>query len=120
MKFHDIAIGQRFEASDGAIYVKTSPLLASPEVGSASRFMARSAQVRPLDGNERPARIAEDKLLRASEVEAAFEACYGACTKELAQCAERLPADCLASLRAAMATGRDEFLAALAGQNPTK
>ena len=120
MKFHDIAIGQRFEAADGAVYVKTSPLLASPEIGSASRFMARSAQVKPLDGAQGPARIAADKLLRAKDVEAAFEVFYEACTKELAHCAELLPAARLESLRAAMDAGRSEFIAKLARPDSPK
>jgi len=120
MKFHDIAIGQRFEASDGAVYLKTSPMLASPEVGNASRFMARSAQVKPLDGAASPAKVAEDKLLRTNDVVAAFDVFYGRCTQELARCDNLLPAERLESLRAAIEAGRGDFLAALARQNHTK
>jgi len=120
MKFHDIAIGQRFEASDGAVYLKTGPLLASPEVGSASRFMARSAQVKPLDGAASPAKVAQDKLLRADDVVAAFDVFYGCCTEELARCESLLPAEALAGLRAAIETGRSDFLGALTRHSRTK
>ncbi len=120
MKFHDIAIGQRFEASDGAVYVKTSPLLASPEIGSASRFMARSAQVRPLDGGEAPAKVTEEKRLRTDDAVAAFDVFYAGCTQELARYENLLPADLLASQHTAIEAGRDEFLAALARHSHTK
>lgn len=101
MKFHDITIGQRFEM-DGAAYVKTSPVLASPVESGAPRFMARSAQARPLDGVELSARVAEEKLLRAEDVIAAFDRFYACCTREPPE-----------SLRAAMEAGREEFLAAI-------
>jgi hypothetical protein len=110
MKFHDIAIGQRFEF-DGAVYVKTSPMLASPQEGSASRFIARYAQVNLLDGAGAPANLAEARVLRADEVVAAFDLFYSCCTRELAGC--ELAADRLENLRAAIDAGRDDFLATL-------
>lgn len=113
MKFHDIAIGQRFEA-DGAAYLKTSPMIASPEGGGPSRFMARYAQVRPLDGGERPAKAAGDKLLRTDDVLAAFDAFYGCCTQQLAR--GEMPEN----LRSAIAAGRDDFIATISRQGNRK
>ena len=112
MKFHDIAIGQRFE-SDGTAYLKTSPMIASPEGGGPSRFMARYAQVKPLDGGERPAKAAGDTLLRADDVLAAFEVFYGCCTQQLARCEQP-------ETRTAIKAGRDDFLAALSRQGNSK
>lgn len=105
MKFHDIAIGQRFE-SDGAAYVKTSPMLANPVDHGTPRFMARYAQVRPLDGAEPAA--ASEKLLRAVDVLAAFGAFFERCTQELARL-EPHP-DRRESLQTAIQAARDDFL----------
>ena len=108
MKFHELAIGQRFEF-DGAAYVKTSPMLASPQEGSASRFIARYAQVHPLDGVKAPATA--HRPLRADEIVAAFDVFYGCCTQELAR--SELAAEQRESLGAAIDAGRDEFLATI-------
>ncbi len=78
MKFHDLAIGQRFELG-GAIYVKTSPVLASREAGAEKKFMARSARVLPLDGQQRSFAAKTDKVLTAEAVLAAFEAYHARC-----------------------------------------
>ena len=62
MKFHDLAIGQRFEL-DGAAFVKTSPVLASREDGGEKKFLARYVAVQPLDGAlQRPTKRAERML----------------------------------------------------------
>lgn len=111
MKFLDIAIGQRFE-SDGAAYVKTSPMLASPVEHGPPRFMARYAQVRPLDGAERPA--AQDSFLRAGDVLAAFGVFFERCAQELARC--ELAADRRESLQAAIQAARDDFLTEISRQ----
>lgn len=115
MKFHELAIGQRFEF-DGAAYVKTGPMLASPQEGSASRFIARYAQVQPLDGSEAPA--PQDRPLRADDVAAAFDVFHGRCTQQLARC--ELAAEQRESLRAAIDAGRDEFRATLSRLGNTK
>jgi len=106
IKFHDIAIGQRFEL-DGAAYIKTSPVLASPVERGAPRFMARYAQVMPLDGAECPA--AGNNLLRADDVLLAFGVFFDRCVQELARF--DLAADQRESLQAAIQAARDDFLA---------
>ncbi|MDD5330497.1 MAG: hypothetical protein PHX38_10855 [Sulfuricella sp.] len=90
MKFHDLAVGQRFELG-GAVYVKTSPVLASKEEGTEKKFMARSAPVLPLDGVQRPAAAKTGKALPAEAVLAAFEAYHARCRTvlELEVSAER-------------------------------
>lgn len=110
MKFHDVAVGQRFEL-EGARYVKSSPMLASPEGGGASRFLPRYALVRPLDGDAAPARKAEEPLLRMDDALATFDVFYRDCAAELA--GGGLPAGRLESLRAAMEAGREAFVAEL-------
>ncbi len=116
MKFHDVAIGQRFEL-EGAIYVKSSPMLASPEGGGASRFLARYAQVRLLDGGAAPAKKTEGLLLRMDDALAAFDVFYRDCADELAGGGgEPLPAGRLESLRAAMEARRKVFVAELERQ----
>ncbi|MBS4099290.1 MAG: hypothetical protein KGZ83_20965 [Sulfuricella sp.] len=111
MKFTDLPIHARFEL-EGAIYRKTSPMLASPENGGAARFLARFVQVVPLDGQPRPAPAASKELVRADDVLAAFDVCYAGVTRKLEQ-------DGLPDLRAALEAGREEFIAALAGLKKT-
>lgn len=105
MKFTDLPINARFEL-DGAIYRKTSPMLASPENGGAAKFLARFVQVIPLDGQTRPAPAPGKELLRADDVQAAFDVCYAGLIHKLDQ-------DSAAELRTALETGREEFIAAL-------
>lgn len=111
MKFHDLAIGQRFELG-GIIYIKTSPVLASPEQGTERKFMARSASVRPLDGSSPLPAAKTDQLLRADAVLAAFEAFHAACRGELEKLA--LPADQKQVLSDAIEEKRKAFLDRLA------
>lgn len=115
MKFHDLAIGQRFEL-DGVVYVKTSPVLASREDGGERKFLARYVVVQLLDGAKtRPAEKAE-KLLRAEAVIAAFDAFYARCRDGLAQLSGDIPADKLDALTGAMEEGRKVFLDTLSKQ----
>ncbi|MDO9064823.1 MAG: hypothetical protein Q7U25_06400 [Sulfuricella sp.] len=115
MKFHDLAIGQRFEL-EGAVYAKTSPVLASREDGGERKFLARYVVVKPLDGAARPPAEKADKLLRAEAVIAAFEAFHARCRDELAQLSGDIPADKLDALTQALAEGRKVFLDALSQQ----
>ena len=78
MKFHDLSIGQRFEL-DGEAYVKTSPVLAGKADGGGTRFMARYVMVKLLDGEAPRAKVAQEKMLRAEAVLAAFEAYHARC-----------------------------------------
>lgn len=87
MKFNDIPIGQRFEL-EGAIYVKSSPMLASPEAGGASRFVARYMQVQPLDVTSASPRKMAEQQLRMGDVLAAFDVFYEFCRNELAPAGE--------------------------------
>lgn len=111
MKFHDLEIGQRFEL-DGAPYVKTSPVLACREDGG-SKFMARSALVKPLDGAELKPKAAKERLLRANTVLAAFEVYHARCREALERIESDAPADRRADIADALEGGRQAFLDAL-------
>ncbi len=115
MKFHDLAIGQRFEL-EGAVYVKTSPVLASQEKSRETKFMARSAAVKPLDGAEHRSRSAQERLLRAEAVLAAFDAFHARCRNGLAQLSGDISADKLDALTGAVEEGRKVFLDTLSKQ----
>lgn len=112
MKFHDLAIGQRFEL-DGAVYVKTSPVLAGQADGGGTKFMARYVTVKLLDGAEPQARAAPEKLLRAEAVLAAFESYHLACREELGKLAGALPADSLQAIAGVLEGERQGFLDAV-------
>lgn len=107
MKFHDLEIGQRFEL-DGAAYVKTSPVLACREDGG-SKFMARSAMVKPLDGAKLKPKAVKERLLRVSTVLAAFEIYHARCREAQIEA----PADKRAEIADALERGRLDFLDAL-------
>ena len=109
MKFHDLAIGQRFEL-DGVVYVKTSPVLAGKADGGGAKFMARYVMVKLLDGEAPRAKEVEEKLLRAEAVLAAFEAYHARC-RELIEAA--LPADRLQEIVDALEGQRQGFLDAV-------
>ena len=115
MKFHDLAIGQRFEL-EGAVYVKTSPVLAGREGSGESRFMARYVVVKTLDGAEHPAKAVKDRMLRAEAVIAAFDAFHARCRAGLAQLSGEIPADKLDALTGVVEEGRKVFLATLSKQ----
>lgn len=109
MKFHDLAIGQRFEL-EGAAYVKTSPVLASREDGGEKKFLARYVVVQPLDGTERrPAERAE-KMLRAEAVLAAFNAYHARCREALERLEGETPAARLQELVDVLEEERQAFL----------
>jgi hypothetical protein len=109
MKFHDLAIGQRFEL-DGEAYVKTSPVLAGKADGGGTRFMARYVMVKLLDGEAPRAKVAQEKMLRAEAVLAAFEAYHARC-RELVE--EAVPADRLQEIADALEGERQGFLDAV-------
>ena len=112
MKFHDLAIGQRFEL-DGAVYVKTSPVLASREEGGERRFLARYVVVQPLDGaGRRPAEKAA-KLLRAETVLAAANAYHARCREALERLEGEVPAGLLQEIANILEGERQGFLDAV-------
>lgn len=112
MKFHDLAIGQRFEL-DGANYVKTSPVLASPEIGSTTRFMARYVTVRPLDGEQRAVKVEDKRTIPVGRACEAFDTYHSACCQMLASLEGKIPADSLEQAEEHLAAARMAFLAAL-------
>jgi len=109
MKFHGLDIGQRFEL-DGVVYVKTSPVLADKAGGGGAKFMARYVSVRLLDGEAPRVTEVQEKMLRAGDVLAAFEAYHSACREELEKLADALPADRLEALLDAIEEKRKDFL----------
>lgn len=92
MKFHDLAIGQRFEL-EGITYVKTGPLLAGQVEGGGSKFMPRYVMVRLLDGPAAQPSPEREKLLATGEVLAAFEAYHLACRVALEKLSVTLTPD---------------------------
>lgn len=112
MKFHDLAIGQRFEL-DGANYVKTSPVLASPEIGGTTKFMARYIAVRPLDGEPRAAKGEDKRLVPAGAVRGAFDVYHAACRGTLATLQGEVAPARLEEILGALEAARTGFLAAL-------
>jgi hypothetical protein len=112
MKFHDLAIGQRFEL-DGAIYIKTSPVLASPEIAGSTRFMARYVAVRPLDGAERATGDTHQRMIRAEAVRAAFTTYHAQCRKALERLQGEIPAGRLEDLLATLEAAHKDFLGTL-------
>lgn len=112
MKFHDLVIGQRFEL-DGAIYLKTSPVLASPEIGGSTKFMARYVAVRPLEDGRQPAQAENGRMIASNAVRGAFNAYHAACRQALTQLEGELPASRLESLAGTLEAARKDFLATL-------
>jgi hypothetical protein len=101
MKFHQLAIGARFEY-EGAVYLKTGPIAAAAEAGG-QRMIPRHAVLRPLDGAAPPAPPKPGRKLDEARVLAAFEAFYRDCARGQDE-----------SGRLALAAARERFLAALA------
>lgn len=109
MKFHELGIGQRFEL-DGAVYVKTSPVLAGQVDGGGSRFMPRYVMVKLLDDAAPRTEVKPEKSLRAETVLAAFEAYHARCREVL----ERMvPADRLEEAANILKGERQGFLDAV-------
>lgn len=115
MKFHDLAIGQRFEL-ENELYLKTSPVLACKVEGGASRFIARYVPVKPTD-EEKPRTQAESlRLLQPEAVLAAFDIFYANCRQALEQLEDELPAGRAEALQQMLEQGRQGFVAAIAGK----
>ncbi len=75
MKFHQVAVGQRFEL-EGEWYVKDRPLTATHEASGRSRLLRRSVNV-SLSGS--PAPPASQQTLEVQKVQAAFEVYHAQC-----------------------------------------
>lgn len=106
MKFHDLAIGQRFEL-EGAAYVKTSPVLASREDGGGNKFLARYLVVQAFDGTERRPAERTGKILQTEVVLAAFSAYHTRCREALERV---IPADRLQEMVDVLEEERRGFL----------
>lgn len=119
MKFHDLAIGQRFEL-EGEIYLKTSPVLAGKINGGASRFIARYVMVRPTDDAGPRVEASRDRLLREKVVLAAFEVAHVDFRQALEQMKDELSADKLEWLHQVLEEGRKGFLDAMAAEEAGK
>ena len=113
MKFGDLAVGQRFEV-DGVPYVKTTPVLASPESGGASRFVPRYALVTTAGAPGHEAVARADRPLSSTAGTAAFEACHMAWRAELEGLAGEIPATRLRALLEALESGKEQFFEAIA------
>ncbi|MDT8387873.1 MAG: hypothetical protein RQ736_10180 [Thiogranum sp.] len=75
MKFHQVALGQRFEL-EGEWYVKDRPLTATHEASGRSRLLRRSANVSLSAGVAPPA---SQQTLSVQKVQAAFEVYHAQC-----------------------------------------
>lgn len=117
MKFKELSIGQRFEL-DGAVYVKTSPVLASPEIGGAAKFIARYVMVSPLGGEQRPAAAREQSTIPAAMVYEALDHHHAACRQALTSLEGKSPSAQLEALFDALETARENFLVAIAREMP--
>jgi|GEM_PF-1048823 hypothetical protein len=109
MKFSQLPIGQRFEL-DGAVFVKTSPMMAAKEGGGESRFMARYVVVKVLGGEPAPARPKGPRMVEEAVVAAAFDGFHSRCREVLAR---ELPAEKREAALAELDEGRRGFLDAL-------
>jgi predicted dinucleotide-binding enzyme len=110
-KFTLLAIGDAFEFQ-GEQYTKTGPLTASRLENGSQRMIPRSAVVAPLSGAQSPATEIEAKQLPAEQVLEAFEHYHKGCVEWLAM-TEKVDAALAASIREAMETARERFLAEL-------
>lgn len=109
MKFHDLAIGQRFKL-EGATYVKTSPVLANSVDGGERKFLARYVVVQPFDGEEPRSATSTEKMLRAEAVLDAFNTYHARCHKALERLEGAISADRLQEVAEDMEEGRLAFL----------
>lgn len=112
MKFHDLPLGARFEL-EGAVYVKSSPVLANKEDSGESRFMARYKVVAPLEGATAKPKAASGKMLKEEAVLAAFEGYHERCRHALERL--ELPPVQAETVQGELAAARAAFLAALHG-----
>jgi hypothetical protein len=112
MKFHELAVGQRFEMQ-GETFVKVSPLVAIHEQSDTRRLIRRSADVRLLGEAAAKSRAASPDRLPAGRVVAAFETFYARCLQSLDDVAPRLGQPTLASLRGQIEEARRQFLDSL-------
>lgn len=84
MKFPLLPLGARFQFQ-GRVYVKTGPLLGTPEDGGETRVIPRWAVLQPVGEAARPAAPPPaDQPLEAAQVMAAFDEYHARCVQLLA------------------------------------
>lgn len=110
MKFHQVAVGQRFEF-EGKVYVKSRPLTAIHEASGQTQMIRRSANV-TLPG-ERVAEPSAPQVLEAEAVRAAFEDFYAHCVACLQDMETEQNAKTLSAAHSRIERARKEFLETL-------
>jgi len=111
MKFHEIAVGQRFEF-EGEIYIKTSNVLSHHEQSGKSRFLRRSAEVSVLGdaAPATPATPAPKKELDQDLVLEAFETFYSHCSQYVLAMAGKIDPQTLAEADHSLKQARQDFI----------
>lgn len=109
MKFGQLPVGTRFDY-EGARYLKTGPLVATPEDGGQQRFLGRYADVRVLGAASAPAEAAADWR-------AAFDALYSECLTTI-ECLDAHDPQAATQARARLQAAREQFLTAMAQGAP--
>lgn len=112
MKFHELGIGQKFEFQ-GTTYIKTTPMIASAIESSAQKFMARSAQIKPLDVLVPPTKP-EKSMIPAEIVQTAFETFYTRCQAALKGIQNEINSESFHALHDTLIKERQVFLHSLA------
>jgi hypothetical protein len=113
MRFHQLAVGERFEFQ-GQIYVKTSPLVASHEGSGSQKLIARSATVKPAAEPPIGPSLKRGRNLKQGEVIAAFDVFYERCLRCLEETKPELRAETLESVRKHFGQARQAFLDSVA------
>lgn len=111
MKFHELAIGQKFEFQ-GVAYVKTTPMIASAMENSTQKFMARSAPVKMLDvlvSSSKPSK----PMLDTEIVHTAFETFYARCQAALKEIQDEISPDSFHAIQDKLIKERQVFLNSL-------
>ncbi|TCV90461.1 hypothetical protein [Sulfurirhabdus autotrophica] len=108
MKFHELAIGQKFEFQ-GTAFVKSTPMIASALDTSTQKFMARSATVKPLDimvasSSTNPSKLCVDVVNNA------FEIFYASCQATLEEIHRELSAESFLLVKEKLKNERQIFL----------
>ena len=111
MKFHELAIGQKFEFQ-GVAYIKTTPMIASEIENSNQKFMARSAAVKPLDVSIPPPKPGK-RMLEAELVHTSFEAFYARCQTALKEIQDEIKPESWSEIQEQITKERQIFLSSL-------
>ena len=111
MKFHELAIGQKFEFQ-GTAYVKSTPMIASAIENATQKFMARSATVKLLEVLAPPVKPSQP-MLRTENVRTAFETFYGHCEAALEEIQNELSAESFHAIQDKLIKERQIFLNSL-------